>query len=292
MACTYIENEAVRICVNHHGAELVSIVRKKDGEELMWCGDSAYWGRVSPVLFPFVGKLNGLSYSYGGSVYDSVPQHGWARDCDFVLTENAGDSLWFELRPDEAWAGRYPFKFLLRAGYRLEGSSVHVMWNVINEDDKELYFSIGAHPAFAAEGGLAGWKLDLNNGAGELTYQLINKSGCLAREKYTKELEGGCLALSDELFDNDALILDGKGINTVALIDPKGVKRLQLRFDAPQLGIWSPVGKHAPFVCIEPWFGRCDAEDFTGTLEQREFGNQLAPGHSFNKEYVIDCFDC
>lgn len=42
------------------------------------------------------------------------------------------------------------------------------------------------------------------------------------------------------------------------------------------------------FVCIEPWFGRCDREGYAGELEDREYSNSLESGHSFNKEYVIE----
>lgn len=39
----------------------------------------------------------------------------------------------------------YPFTFRLEVGYQLKGTEVTVLWNVINTDTKEMYFSIGAH---------------------------------------------------------------------------------------------------------------------------------------------------
>ena len=53
-------------------------------------------------------------------------------------------------------------------------------------------------------------------------------------------------------------------------------------------GIWSPPGKEAPFVCIEPWYGRCDSENFEGTLEERQWGNQAAPGETWKASYTIE----
>lgn len=103
-----------------------------------------------------------------------------------------------------------------------------------------------------------------------------------------QKIEKGILKLYDELFDEDALIMDGQGIHTVTLRDRKDTPFLQLRFDTPQLGIWSPAKAHAPFVCIEPWYGRCDRAGYAGTLEEREYSNRLERGHSFNKEYVIE----
>ncbi len=288
MADIYLENEALQAGFNYHGAELVSLIRKDTNEQVMWCGDSAYWGRVSPVLFPFVGKLNGQKYTYQGQVYENVPQHGYARDSEFTLAEKTEDTVWFELTPDDTWKSRYPFDFLLRIGYRLEGKSVHVMWNVVNTGDKELHFSIGAHPAFACEGGVGEYVLDFHSNVSQLYSGLLTENGGLGDKQRIVEFENGVLSLTDELFEQDALVFEAKGIHTISLNTKAGKPMLQVRFDTPLVGIWSPAGKKAPFVCIEPWFGRCDHDGFEGDLSEREYGNTLETGHSFNKEYVID----
>lgn len=291
MADHYIENEEIKIGINLHGAELVSLVRKSDEREYMWCGDSAYWGRVSPVLFPFVGKLNGAFYTHNGVTFEGVPQHGWARDSEFVLVEQLDDTIWFELRPDEVWKGRYPYEFVLRIGYRIEGKNVHVMWNVINNSDETMYFSIGAHPAFNCpvngEDNKNGYSLDLHTNSTVLESGLLNNNGCVTKTVRNYDLVDGKLMLTERLFDDDALIVDSNGINTVSIVDPEGNDYLSVKFDTPLLGIWSPAKKNAPFVCIEPWYGRSDKDDFEGDLKDREFGNMLEAGHSFCKEYVI-----
>lgn len=68
---------------------------------------------------------------------------------------------------------------------------------------------------------------------------------------------------------------------------PDGSTYLTVRFEVPLFGIWSPPGKNAPFICIEPWYGRCDALDFTGTWEERKWGQHLASGESFEASYQI-----
>ena len=50
-----LENEQIEVTVNIHGAELRSLKSKADGQEYLWNADAKYWGRTSPVLFPFVG---------------------------------------------------------------------------------------------------------------------------------------------------------------------------------------------------------------------------------------------
>ena len=116
----------------------------------------------------------------------------------------------------------------------------------------------------------------------------MTANGVLGDRTVTHRLTDGVLKLRDEMFDEDALIMDGKGINTITLRNSSDASVLQLRFDVPQIGIWSPAKKHAPFVCIEPWFGRCDREGYDGDLADREYSNSLEAGHSFSKEYVID----
>ncbi|SCW34244.1 hypothetical protein SAMN05660484_00580 [Eubacterium ruminantium] len=56
----YIENDRLKAGFEAHGAELRSLVDKTTGEEYMWCGDPAFWGRVSPVLFPVVGNYKNM----------------------------------------------------------------------------------------------------------------------------------------------------------------------------------------------------------------------------------------
>ena len=288
MGIVTLQNNEIKIEVNTHGAELVSLKRVGVAKENMWCGDSKYWGRVSPVLFPFVGKLEEQTYRYKGKEFTQIPQHGFARDSEFELTEQNEDTIWFRLIKNETWAEKYPFDFTFRIGYKVEGSSVHVMWNVTNDGEDKLHFSIGAHPAFACEGGLEGYSLDLHTNMTKIECGIITDKGVLGNDTKNVELVDGVLRLSDELFDLDALIMDGAGINTVTLIDKEDVPVLQLRFGTPQLGIWSPAKAKAPFVCIEPWYGRCDREGFKGDLSEREFGNSIERGHSFNKEYVIE----
>ena len=79
-----LKNERLTLTVDSHGAELRSLVRNADGKELMWQADPAYWGRTSPVLFPFVGGTKEKTYYFNGTKY-AANQHGFARDEEFEL---------------------------------------------------------------------------------------------------------------------------------------------------------------------------------------------------------------
>ena len=51
-----IENDFLKVTIDDHGAELVSIYDKEKDREVIWQGDPKFWGRHAPVLFPNVGK--------------------------------------------------------------------------------------------------------------------------------------------------------------------------------------------------------------------------------------------
>lgn len=100
-------------------------------------------------------------------------------------------------------------------------------------------------------------------------------------------LEDSYLPISKHLFDYDALIIEQQQITEVSICDKHKTPYLTVTFDAPLFGLWSPVGKEAPFVCIEPWYGRCDDIDFTGNLQDRAYGNLLAPHETWCKQFSI-----
>ena len=52
------------------------------------------------------------------------------------------------------------------------------------------------------------------------------------------------------------------------------------------MGLWTKV-TGAPFVCIEPWYGRCDSERFDGELKDRDWENALEAGGEFEASYKI-----
>ena len=282
-----IQNNFLTVQVKNAGAELCSI-KDKAGTEYLFDANPAYWGRSAPVLFPFVGSLKNKSFVYEGKSYQ-MGQHGFARDRDFSLLQKEEASIWFRLTSNEETLAIYPLPFVLDIGYQLEGNSIRVLWKVHNPSDKSLLFSIGAHPAFLCPpcgGGMDGCYLGFDL-PGNLSYRLLNNQGLVTEQTHSLLLQDGLLRLSPSLFDRDALIVEGKQAGRVWLADREKKPFVTVEFNAPLFGIWSPAGKNAPFVCIEPWYGRCDAEDFSGDLAQREYGNCISPGQVFQENYCI-----
>lgn len=289
-----LSNEQVRIKIHPHGAELKELYNKTTGKNLLWNSDPAFWNRSSPVLFPFVGMVRDKIYRHEGKEY-AMGQHGFARDMDFTMISAEDEEIWFALESDEDTLKKYPFLFHLEIGYRLKGGTVTVMWKVKNIGDDKMYFSIGAHPAFLCpleEGSRQDqYAFLLKNKEGVPVSSFVNTifgtNGLVTRNKEERSVPGGILPLEKHLFDHDALVIEDSQISEVSILAPDSKPYLTLQFDAPVVGLWSPPKKQAPFVCIEPWYGRCDKEGFDGELKDREWSNTLEPGEEFSKEYRI-----
>lgn len=281
-----LESDSLKVVINSFGAEIMSI-KDKNGQEYMWQAGDA-WKRRSPVLFPIVGGLNQKTYRYNGEDF-GMGQHGFARDQEFTLTEQDETSCTFLLTENDETLKVYPFSFNLFITYTLEDSMLYVTWEVVNTCDKTMYFQIGGHPAFTCP--LKDAKQTdcyLHFDDDELNYNFLSGDGLCINEFYDLANEDGYVKITEDFFDHDAYVMYNDRIRSVSLADSNKKDYLRVTFDAPVYGIWSAKGKHAPFVCIEPWFGRCDAVDFGDVLQEREFINELPTGETFEASYTIE----
>lgn len=92
------------------------------------------------------------------------------------------------------------------------------------------------------------------------------------------------VSLDYELFKEDALVFDDLKSDEVSICSRKSGKSVTLKAkDFPFWGIWTKPG--APFLCIEPWHGHADYEDFAGDLSEKDGIRKLRGGESFDAEY-------
>ncbi len=277
-----LNNGIIKVGISEHGAELKSVV--KDGREFMWQADPKFWSRTSPVLFPFVGGLRNDKYTYKGKEYKGI-KHGFARDCDFKLVDIRDDSLTFLLEDSEETLKTYPFKFKLYITYVIDGAKVTVKWRVENLNDCDMHFSIGAHPAFNLKPDGNWFKFDTTE---DITYRLIDGDGLVIPEEYYTMENDGYAPFVPGMFNKDAFIIEGEQARVVSLCDKDKNEYVRVSFTSPLFGLWQPVGENVPFVCIEPWYGRCDRNDFSGELEDREYGNIIPKKEAFEAEYSME----
>lgn len=288
-----MENEFLRVQIEDKGAELISIFDKEKNREIMWEADPAYWGRHAPVLFPNVGRHFGNTYTVGGNTYPSK-QHGFARDSEFTPVRQTDSMIVHELKSSVETKASYPFDFVFQAAHLLEGRELTVAWTVFNESEQTMYFTIGGHPAFRVPvlpgTDYSDYSLFFDS-LDSLSYVLLDcpTGTTLGGQEKELVLKNGTLPLDTHLFDNDALVFDRGQIARVGILLPDGTPHLELRCQGfPSFGIWSVPG--APFVCLEPWMGRCDDYGYEGTLEEKPGINSIEPGKVFEKSYVIKIY--
>lgn len=283
-----IHNDYLTIDVSSLGAELQSI-RDAEDREYLWQADKEIWPRHSPILFPIVCGLWEGKYRNEGKEY-ALERHGFARDTEFKLLKKSDDKVTYVLESDDNTLKVYPYSFILSVTYRLVKNRIHVVWHVHNTDDKEMHFQIGGHPAFnipgMEEGGpLKGAMIFDNKGRVERIYG--NVGGCVRPERFDTGSQNGLWLFTEETFRDDAVIIDKCQLRQVCLIDKDMNPVVTVDFKAPAVGIWSPYGKKASFVCIEPWYGLHDWVGYEGEFKDKYLMNHLQPGASFMSEYVI-----
>lgn len=315
----YIENEQLKAEIDSLGAELISIVDKDTRQEYMWEADPVFWGKTSPILFPFIGKLEGGGYHYQGQRF-YAKKHGFARDMEFAVAECMTDSIVFYIESNAKTLEIYPFSFRLEVRYSLKERSVTESLRVYNYGKETMYFSIGGHPAFACplKAGNKGTEQRRTDCFIKL-YQAAeadqNEGSCV-RHKSTETLKpykgdtveimeigvpdgfvtgvslaipvkNALIPITKNLFDQDALCMEKQGIAAVGLCDAQGQEYVRLEADCPVWGIWSVPDSAGSYVCLEPWWGLCDSRGYEGSLEARPYTNSLRAGDSWEQSYRI-----
>ncbi|EAC4200519.1 aldose 1-epimerase family protein [Listeria monocytogenes] len=284
-----LENEVLLVEMKTAGAELTRIFHKDTGLEYLWNADSKFWGRHSPVLFPTVGRLVDDTYLVDGNQYH-LGQHGFARDRDFQVIEQTENTVRFELDADEDSLAIYPYKFKLSIIYTIEKNTVAVSYEVENTDNKRIYFSIGAHPAF---------HLPLTDGTTFEDYYLDFgteenlETLCLEGPYRSGEIKkivdepARYLPLSYDLFKNDALIFEALKQKEMTIKSDKTPHFVKVSFpEFPFVGVWT-AKPGTPFLCIEPWYGIADGAGESVELRDKAGIEHLEPEAVFASEYEI-----
>ena len=284
-----IKNEHIKVKIKSFGAELNSLQKIDEDLEYIWQGDSKYWNRHSPILFPIVGRLKNDSYTYQNQKYN-MTQHGFARDKEFEVIKNEADFMEFRLKSDEKTLEIYPFSFELYLSYKLEKNSLIVSYKVINKSDEKMLFSIGVHPAF-------NWTLKEDEKKEDYFIEFedlkqtkryfLNDLGLLYKKEDLKIIDNK-IPLNEKLFKNDALVFNDVNIKIITLKNSNNENFVKLNFkNFPYLGIWSkPSG--SPFICIEPWFGIADDENSIQNFEEKKGLISLQKNEIFSCFYSIE----
>ena len=286
-----IENELLAVSIDLKGAELQSVYLKQHQLEYLWSGDAAFWGKKSPVLFPIVGGLKNNQYSFKNKSY-SLGRHGFARDKHFILLAQTTDSASFLIEADEETIKVYPFQFRFIVKYHLNNNQLICTYEVENTGTEEMFFSVGAHPAFkvplTTDTKYNDWYLEFEKTENTAIWPL-SADGLIEANSTPYLINTNKLPLKKELFYGDALVFKNLASETISIKSDSSTHGLTMQFnDFPFYGIWS--AKDADFVCLEPWCGIADSVNHNSLLIEKEGINVLPPYQFFKRAWGITLF--
>lgn len=285
---TQLKNDDITIEVNSLGAELWSIKKANETYEYLWQGDAEFWTGRSPVLFPCVGAVKNGRMIVDGKTYE-LGNHGFARKSEFQLVKEDSNSLVYVFKFDERTLSMYPYKFELQLTYTIEGTNVIIGYEVVNLDNQSIYFQIGTHPGFycpmAEHLKLDDYYLAFNKE--ESSRRLFfDDANLLVSSKDEAGLSGKTMSLSHDLFYEGATIFRDMNSTEVTLKSDQDSRFVKLSYTKmPYLGVWQT--SDAPYLCIEPWHGISDEDNYSGDFIKKEMMIELPVNKKYNCQLKI-----
>lgn len=284
-----LKNNGISAKVSSLGAELISL--SFDGREYIWQGHPSGWTGRNPHLFPVIGAVKEGGILYSGKSYPT-PRHGFARHAEFSLVGKSESGICLELRESAETLALYPYPFRLRISHFLTDNGFKTEYQVLNTGNADIHYCIGGHTAFncplSDDEAFSDWKLIFDRE--EIKEAMLPLPGGFISYSHTMPaiVDGKYIPLDHSLHDRiDTLIFDGLSSGGVKLCGPKG-DGVHMDFsDFPMIAFWTAPGKHAPFICLEPWqgCGALDTED--GEFAHKPHAVRLSPGESKTLGYTV-----
>jgi galactose mutarotase-like enzyme len=248
------------------------------GRDLLWSGDAAIWGQISPILFPVVGwtrdgaRINGRHYPLG--------LHGFAAAQTFALEARSNGVARLTLDDNAETRARYPFAFRLTIDYRLGENALEIAIEVENKNPAPMPYACGLHPGFRWP--FAGGP----RGACEIRFEkaerpqvpVIAPGGLISARTRPIPIDGATLKLTDALFADDALCFIEPASRSLRFVEPGGAAIELALGGFRHAALWTRPG--APFLCLEAWTGYSDPEGFAGELREKPGMRILAGGQT------------
>lgn len=286
-----LENAQFKIRVSSLGAELQSLYSQKDGHEYLWQAAPEAWDHHSLLLFPCCGRIDRSRIKARGREWP-LPMHGFAKDMEFSVLEQSETNLVLELASGETTLQQFPYRFRLRVRFTLTDETIEEAFEVFNEDDVPMPFSLGGHPAFFCP-------VDLESEAGDCVLEfdrpqeiaehtLTEGTRLIVPGKEKPFLTGtSALRLSDTFFNDGPKVLSRVNADFVRLRSEKTGRFVEMGIAGfPFMTLWG-VGQRMTVIAIEPWCGTSDVEG-TDHVWENKFGNETAlPGECFRRKFTF-----
>lgn len=293
-----ISNDSLTASIDTMGAQLMSL--RKGESEYLWQGDSNWWPRRAPILFPIVGVLkDGEAESAEGTI--SLARHGLARLNQFEVVEQSPSSVTLRLKSTEETRKAYPYDFELRLIFSVDDNTLTQTYEVTNTGNVVLPFTLGAHPAFnipvpgVETSSLDQYRLLFTRSWTSFGPSITDDGLCDYATPQKLIVDSDTLPLSWELIDREKTITledvpDRRIMLTTNAETTSEAHGIQMDFEGfDYLGIWS-AAPGCPFVALEPWCGIADTVDCDCIFEHKPGIISLEPGQSIAKTLSIKVF--
>ncbi len=285
-----IHDSRTTASIDTMGAQLISM-KDASGKEYIWQRDPDVWPRCSPLLFPVVGNCRGGKTLIDGAWYE-IEKHGFCKTSEFEVAAQSDSHAVFRLTANDDTRRSYPYDFSLTLTYHLTDGVLSMDYAVENRQDSEICYCIGAHPGFICP--LADGERFEDY---RLEFEQEEDTVSMVYDARANQFDAGSrgvvldhtrvLPLDYELFCNDAVYFDQIRSRRVSLVNPqtgKGVAVAHPGFES--VAFWTPYGKSAPFLCIEPWNGSAVRSDEDDELRHRHHIQVLGGGET--KTYRLE----
>ncbi len=281
-----LENDRLTARVATKGAELLSIYSKETEKEYIWQPGAEIWNAHSILLFPNPGRIAHDRTIIGGKVYPAT-MHGFAKDAEFAVAEYDRTHLVLELAANEDTRFFFPYEFLFRVIFTLKDDVLEERFEVVNRDDKTMYFSLGAHPGFYCP-------IELGESGEDyvLRFDRPQSIDLLDAEEGTRLLTGKASKLpmdrndihvGEHFFDNGPMLYGNVHADTITLLSKKSGRFVEMGIrDFPFMCLWG-VGAKMQILCIEPWCGTSDPTDTDHVWETKLGIEKAEVGETFTR---------
>lgn len=279
-----LKNEHLTVKINKVGAEVVSIKNANEEEFIHQKGD-IIWNGQAPVLFPVCGRIHGDGLKIDEKIY-KMPMHGIAINYDFDILECSEDIAVFSLVSNDETKKVYPYDFEFIVTYKLLANSIDVCYEVINDSQKEMYFSLGSHEGYIIMDGLNGASIHFEKDEGKAPYIFENPKLNLSND-FISDGKKSVLKLSDALFnDGVSVVIPDIKSDYVILKGKDGKDFVKVEFEEfDNLVIWARP--YAQFICIEPWCGMAQKEDITYDIKDMPSIQKINANSQFERHHII-----
>lgn len=286
-------DSGLRIIVNRHGAELVSIARR--GPDDNWTGflyrdgdtstPAEGWKNHATVMGYFVHRLKDEHSVYRGHPIRGGT-HSFLRHKDFGAPAVETGAMTYSIGPGQIEPEEYPFKVRMNLTYTLVVTAGNpellVTFEFENlEPELSAHVSFGLHPGFAVSS-LKDARVILPKG---VYIRHMAPGNFLSGETVRIDHAGGPMPFDKADLPGSFILGLGEVPEAIFTVeDPGGHRRALLDYrEAPYLTLWSDGHD---FICVEPCWGLPDHQQ-QRPFEEKEGLKEIAPGKKLTRTFSI-----